>query len=316
MGYTAALHARTNISQWYIKSVMPGPTAAARAGTLYVVATPIGNLDDITLRALRVLKAVSLVAAEDTRRTGNLLRHFDISTPVLSVHEHNERRRSASIVSRLASGQSVALVTDAGTPAVSDPGAQIVQAVRRAGFAVEPIPGPSAVLAALSAAGLSTEGFAFLGFPPSRSKARSLWLSQAVKEASKRAVVFFEAPHRLRETLAELSILGECHIFVCRELTKVHEELVWGTPAELDAHFDDPRGEFTLVIPQLETSQTTELPSDADIAVKFGQMTADGRGSSRRDVVRQLANELGMPVKAVYASLERYKLAERPIVND
>src|SRR5262245_31200788 len=148
---------------------MPGPTPPPRAGRLYVVATPIGNLEDITLRALKTLKAVSLVAAEDTRRTGILLRHYDISTPVLSVHEHNERQRSASLVGRLAAGESVALVTDAGTPAISDPGAQLVAAVREAGFTVEPIPGPSAVLAALSAAGLASEGFTFLGFPPYRA---------------------------------------------------------------------------------------------------------------------------------------------------
>ena len=144
-------------------------------GTLFVVATPIGNLEDITLRALRVLREVSLVAAEDTRRTGNLLRHYEIQTPLVSVHAHNERQRSALLVERLRAGDSVALVSDAGTPGISDPGAQVVRAVRDAGFRVEPIPGPSAVTAVLSASGLEFTQFAFAGFPPTRSKDRNIW---------------------------------------------------------------------------------------------------------------------------------------------
>src|SRR4029078_9835951 len=166
-------------------------------GVLSVVATPIGNLEDITLRAIKILKLVQLVAAEDTRRTGILLRHFDITTPILSVHEHNEKARVERIVARLAKGESVALVTDAGTPGISDPGAALVAAIREAGFTVEPIPGASAVAAAISASGISSPGFLFLGFPPIRSKDRKLWFGEAVSAASKRLVVFFEAPHRL-----------------------------------------------------------------------------------------------------------------------
>src|SRR5918993_5612201 len=173
-------------------------------GVLYVVATPIGNLDDITLRAIKVLKHVQLVAAEDTRRTGILLRHFNIETPILSVHEHNERARIERIVGRLAKGESVALVTDAGTPGISDPGAALVAAIRAAGFTVEPIPGANAVAAAISASGITSHGFTFLGFPPIRGKDRKEWFADLVADSEKRLVVFFEAPHKLLKTLEEL----------------------------------------------------------------------------------------------------------------
>src|SRR5829696_1442709 len=153
-------------------------------GILYVVATPIGNLDDITLRAIKVLKQVQLVAAEDTRRTGILLRHFGIETAILSVHAHNERARIDRIVSRLAKGESVALVTDAGTPGISDPGAELVAAIRAQGFTVEPIPGASAVVAAISASGITSHGFTFLGFPPIRGKARKHWFEEVALGAS------------------------------------------------------------------------------------------------------------------------------------
>jgi 16S rRNA (cytidine1402-2'-O)-methyltransferase len=309
MGYTAALHANTNISQWYIKSAMPGPTAATRGGTLYVVATPIGNLEDITLRALRILKSVSLVAAEDTRRTAILLRHYEIQAPLLSVHEHNEGFRVETLVARLAAGESVALVTDAGTPAVADPGAQLVAAVRRAGIRVEPIPGPSAVLAALSASGLSTEGFSFLGFPPSRPKARKQWFASLADEVAQRAVVLFESPHRLDSTLEALSILGEHQIMAWREVTKIHEEAKSGTPAELRRYFSRPKGEFTLVVPRVESTSTVgKEPSDDQIALEFGQITATGEYGSRREAVRRTADKLAMSVKAVYQSLERSKI--------
>jgi 16S rRNA (cytidine1402-2'-O)-methyltransferase len=292
-----------------LKSAMPGPTAAIRKGTLYVVATPIGNLEDITLRALKILKAVNLVAAEDTRRTAILLRHYDIGTPVLSVHEHNESRRAASLIPRLAAGESIALVTDAGTPAVSDPGAYLVAAAREAGIPIEPIPGPSAVLAALSASGLSSEGFVFAGFPPNRLNTRKRWLGEVIEESSRRTVVLFESPHRLATTLDELLILGERQIMVCRELTKLHEEIRFGTPADHAAHFSSPRGEFTIVIPKAETPPAdARVFSDGEVAEEFGQITAKWHPASRREAVKRLADKLGMPVKEVYASLERAKL--------
>src|SRR5687767_14055601 len=168
---------------------MPAPRASGSSrrtreskGVLYVVATPIGNLDDITLRAIKVLQQVQLVAAEDTRRTGILLRHFSIETPILSVHEHNERARISEIIGRLSRGESIGLVTDAGTPGISGPGTTLVAAVRQAGFSVEPIPGASAVVAAISASGVATNGFTFLGFLPIRSKDRNEWTAGVVRE--------------------------------------------------------------------------------------------------------------------------------------
>jgi 16S rRNA (cytidine1402-2'-O)-methyltransferase len=190
-------------------------------GVLYVVATPIGNLEDITLRALKVLKLVGLVAAEDTRRTGILLRHFGIDTRILSVHEHNEGSRVERVLGHLAKGESVALVTDAGTPGVSDPGAALVAAVRGAGFRVEPIPGASAVIAAISASGVASKGFTFLGFPPIRLKDRKQWFQELVSSSHGRAVVFFEAPHKIRRTLADLRILVKQPIIAAREITSV-----------------------------------------------------------------------------------------------
>ncbi len=278
-------------------------------GTLYVVATPIGHLEDITLRALRILKTVQLVAAEDTRRTGNLLRHYDIHTPILSVHEHNEGGRVARLLGRLAVGDSIALVTDAGTPGVSDPGATLVAAVRDAGYRVEPIPGPSAVVTAISAAGMKSEGFCFHSFAPIKSKDRKLWFQALVEGSRDRAAVFFEAPHRLRRTLEELNVLVKCQIMVGRELTKIHEEFVFGTPEELLAKFSAPQGEFTLVIPP--GSKDTELPTaatDDDIAQLFGQLTENCAGESKRDTARLVAERLGLTTKVIYDALERVKI--------
>ena len=281
------------------------------AGTLYVVATPIGNLEDITLRALKVLKSVQLVAAEDTRRTGILLRHFDIGVSILSVHEHNEQKRVDKIVGRLAKGESVALVTDAGTPAVSDPGSALVAAVRAGGYRIEPIPGASAVAAAISAAGINSNGFTFLGFPPVRGNDRSKWFASVTEATKARAVVFFEAPHKLRRTLEELSLYVSRPIFVARELTKLHEELIWGTPNDLLAKFDSPHGEFTLIVPPMEPGQTTrEMPSDSEIAAIVGHVTETQHTKSLRDAARLAGAQLGMSAKQVYAALERVKIGQ------
>jgi 16S rRNA (cytidine1402-2'-O)-methyltransferase len=281
------------------------------AGTLYVVATPIGNLEDITLRALKVLKSVQLVAAEDTRRTGILLRHFGIEVPIVSVHEHNERARVQKITGRLAKGESVALVTDAGTPGVSDPGSALVAAVRAENFRIEPIPGASAVAAAISAAGIDSHGFTFLGFAPVRGKDRKLWFSALVAASDERAAVFFEAPHKLRKTLEELVLLVERPIFVARELTKLHEELVWGSPKELLVKFDNPHGEFTLIIPPRDRSQEPiEPPDDSEIADLVGQITEREQPKSLREAARLAGERLGMSARDVYAALERVKIGQ------
>jgi len=277
-------------------------------GVLYVVATPIGNLDDITLRALKTLKAVALVAAEDTRRTGILLRHFGVETAILSVHEHNEHNRISRVTSHLAKGESVALVTDAGTPGISDPGAVLVAAVRKEGFRVEPIPGASAVAAAISASGISSHGYAFLGFPPIRAKDRMAWLETLVNTSKNRLVVFFEAPHKVKKTLEELSILVKRPIIIGREITKLHEEFVEGLPGDLLARFESPQGEFTILIPPADASENAAAPVlDEDVVVLFGQITDSGEGSSKREVARLVGERLGMTAKQVYDIMERNK---------
>ena len=278
-------------------------------GTLYVVATPIGNLEDITLRALKILRMVELVAAEDTRRTGNLLRHFGIDVPVVSVHEHNEQARVQKIAGRLAKRESVALVTDAGTPGVSDPGSALVAAIRDAGFRIEPIPGASAVAAAISAAGISSEGFTFLGFPPIRSKDRKRWFSALTEAARDRAVVFFEAPHKLRKTLGELSELVDRPIFLARELTKIHEELLWASPNDLLMRFENPHGEFTLIVPPgSATPAHHEMPSDLEIAQLVGRITEAEQPRTLKEASRLAGERLGLSTKQVYAAVERTKI--------
>ena len=218
-------------------------------GILYVVATPIGNLEDLTLRALRVLKEAELIACEDTRRTRTLLARYAISTPVTSYFEHNKLRKGEMLLRLLREGRSVALVTDAGTPGISDPGFLLVKEARAAGIRVVPIPGPSAVAAALSAAGIPADRFVFEGFLPAKP-GRRLARLKALRDLET-TVVLYEAPHRLLKTLGAIhELFGEVPLVVARELTKQFEEVRVGTPSEHLAHFGDRaiKGEFTLVI--------------------------------------------------------------------
>lgn len=280
-------------------------------GVLYVVATPIGNLEDITLRALKILKQVQLVAAEDTRRTAILLRHYGIETSIVSVHEHNERARIDLIAGRLAKGESVALVTDAGTPGISDPGATLVAAVRTAGFRIEPIPGASAIVAAISVSGESSQGFTFLGFPPIRSKDRNLWFTGLQSASADRSVVFFEAPHRIRKSLEELGNYVKRPIIIGREITKLHEEFVRGYPGELAARFSEAHGEFTVVVPPMDPAETpVHLPSEDEVMVLFSQITESGQFTSKRQVAKEVGERLKMSAKQVYEIVERHKLVD------
>ena len=218
-----------------------------RPGTLYVVATPIGNLEDVTYRAVRVLGGVDLIAAEDTRRAARLLARYEVATPRTSLHEHNETRKAPQLLARLERGATIALVSDAGTPLVSDPGARLVRAARDRGLRVEAVPGPSAVLAALVSSGLAAEAFTFAGFPPFRSRARTRWFAALAREP--RPFVFFEAPHRIEASLGDLqAAAGDRTIAVCRELTKLHEESLVGPVADVRARLGRPRGEFTVVV--------------------------------------------------------------------
>ena len=216
-------------------------------GTLFVVATPIGNLEDVTLRALRVLREVTLIAAEDTRRTARLLQHYSISTSTTSLHEHNEQARTPVLIDRLLAGDSIAIVSDAGTPVISDPGSRLVAEAHRQSIRVEPIPGPSAVVAAVSATGFTGDGFLFGGFPPFRSNARKKWLREFGDV--KRPVVIFEAPHRILTTLEDIAaVLGDREVAIGRELTKKHENLAVRPINEWLRTPPAERGEFTLVI--------------------------------------------------------------------
>jgi 16S rRNA (cytidine1402-2'-O)-methyltransferase len=276
-------------------------------GTLFVVATPIGNLEDITVRALRVLREVALIAAEDTRRTAHLLARHAIATPTTSLHAHNEHRKTASLVERLRSGDSIALVSDAGTPTISDPGSELVAAAVAAGIRVEPIPGPSAILAALTASGLPYNSFAFLGFPPTKSRERKAWFDRLIHIGG--TVVFFEAPHRIARTLNELRALaGNCPIVLGRELTKAHEELVRGPIEQLLARLPAEKGEFTVVVDigQMTDNNAVPAPLDDVLARQFGELTINER-QSRRRAIADLARRHRLSANEVYEAIERAK---------
>ena len=274
------------------------------AGTLFVVATPIGNLEDITFRAVRVLREVAVVAAEDTRRTGLMLHHFGISVPLISLHEHNEGQRAEMLIGRLNRGESMALVSDAGTPAISDPGAKLVGAAVAAGIRVEPVPGASAVMAALSAAGVEGEGFTFLAFPPVKSKDRKTWFDRYVAARALGPVVFFEAPHRVLRTLEELAVLSNDQLIVFRELTKLHETVYRGTAAEILRGLAVVAGEFTLVAPQIvEDLSARDRPSDDQVVAMFGQITDKKSRAAARDV----ADATGLSANEVYEIVRRAK---------
>ena len=275
-------------------------------GTLYVVATPIGNLEDVTLRALRVMREVSVIAAEDTRRTARLLQHYSISTRTTSLHEHNERAKTPSLIARLVGGESVALVYDAGTPVVSDPGTHLVAAAHAAGIRVEPVPGPNAALAVLSASGIASSGFTFLGFPPNRSKARLEWLARLAEGSN--ALILYEAPHRIRATLKDmLAVLGDRVVALGREVTKMHETLVVCHISEHLSALKEERGEFTLVVSgAADTSSPIDTPAPEVIAAEFGHMTDSG-SLGRREAIRRLADKYRIPARQVFDLLERAK---------
>lgn len=228
---------------------MTFPSSNPIKGTLYIVSTPIGNREDITLRALRILKEADLIAAEDTRHTGLLLRHFGIQTPLTSYFEGNESRKKEFILSKLRQGERVALVSDAGTPGISDPGFRLIQTAAENRIAVVPVPGPSAVIAALSVSGLPTDAFLFKGFLPHKSKKREDWLKQL--EDVRETLIFYESPHRLSETLNDIfEILGDREMVLTRELTKIYEEVLRGKVSEIQTQIGDRKlkGEITLVI--------------------------------------------------------------------
>jgi 16S rRNA (cytidine1402-2'-O)-methyltransferase len=267
--------------------------------TLFVVATPLGNLGDLSHRAEETLRQVPVVAAEDTRRVRGLLTHLDAHPKVLSFHAHSPERRLDLVLEILSEGHDVALVSDAGTPGVSDPGAHLVQAVRAAGFDVVPIPGPSAISTALSASGLPADRFLFLGFLPRKGSARARLL-QSVAD-SEWTVVLYEAPPRLTELLADLAAVagGDRPAMVARELTKLHEEFRLGTLADLASYYgeSEPRGEITVIVAGRGEPASPETPV-AEILGRASQLLSDGL--TRKAVVQRLVADLGVPRNEAY----------------
>jgi 16S rRNA (cytidine1402-2'-O)-methyltransferase len=275
------------------------------AGTLYIVATPIGNLEDITQRALLVLREVALVACEDTRRTRGLLNHFGIKTKTISYHEHNEHERADQLCKLLESGKDVALVSDAGTPLISDPGFRIVNVAAARGVRVIPIPGPSAFVAALSASGLPSDQFFFVGFLPARANARKVKLEEL--RGIPATLVFYEAPHRIAKTLKDsLDILGNRNAAVARELTKIHEEFARGNLSELAQRFSDnapTRGEIVLIISGPAAGQSPDLnegiePSSGSLIERVSELEREGLDS--KAALKKAARELGIKRAEAY----------------
>lgn len=274
-------------------------------GTLYLVATPIGNLADITHRALDVLTNVAVIACEDTRHTRKLLQHYGISTKTISYHEHNEQERARQLIQTLREGKDVAVVSDAGTPSISDPGYRLVRAAIDNDLAVVPVPGPSALISALIAAGLPTDEFFFGGFLPARSNARRTRLTDLRSVPG--TLVFYEAPHRLADTLKDAyEILGEREAVVARELTKLHEEFKRGRLSGLAEHYsnEEPRGEIVLLIDRtvLETADTKDVQNISSLVDQF-----ERDGLDHRAALKKAARELKLSRAEAYRRL----LAER-----
>ncbi|EQD65602.1 tetrapyrrole methylase family protein [mine drainage metagenome] len=272
---------------------------ATASGTLWVVATPIGNLDDLSARARSVLGSVAAIAAEDTRHTRHLLQHFGLATPLLALHEHNEAGVVAALLARLAAGEDLALVSDAGTPLISDPGFRLVRAARAAGLRVAPVPGPAALIAALSVAGLPSERFVFEGFLPAKAGARRQHLATLVGEA--RTLVFYEAPHRLEATLADLAAAfgSERPAALARELTKLHETVIDATLGDLMARVaadaDQRRGEIVLIVGGNDAQAAQALAEGRRLYALLRGELAPARAA------RIAAEFTGAPRRALYA---------------
>jgi 16S rRNA (cytidine1402-2'-O)-methyltransferase len=274
---------------------------------LYLVATPIGNLEDITLRALRVLKSVDRIACEDTRQTQKLLNHFDISTPTISYHEHNERARAVELIALLQQGGSVAVVSDAGTPAFSDPGLELVRAALGAGVRVIPIPGANAALSALVASGLDTDRFLYVGFLAAKPGARRTELETLAAGMSGLTLLVYEAPHRILETLADVEAVwgNSVRVVVARELTKLHEEFLRGTAGEVRVALsarERIRGEIVLLIEAAPSAQPVKL--GGSIVQQVSQLM-EAEGLEEKDALKRVARERGVSKSDVYRELQR-----------
>jgi 16S rRNA (cytidine1402-2'-O)-methyltransferase len=275
------------------------------SGTLYIVATPIGNLEDITLRALRILKECNLIACEDTRHTRKLLTHYQISKPTISYHAHNERDRSAELIRKIEAGLSIALVSDAGTPLISDPGFHLVQEAVARDITVVPVPGPSALIAALSASGLPTDEFLFAGFLPARVAARTARLKQFA--SIKSTLVFYEAPHRIKQTIEDARrIFGDRECVIARELTKLHEGFLRGSLLEIEIPDDQTRGEIVLLIGPSLSAEQPEQAAAHSICEQIQEIIRV-EGVNEKDALKRAARARGISKSAAY----RLMLEER-----
>ena len=278
---------------------------------LYLVATPIGNLGDITLRALDILRQCDRIACEDTRQTQKLLNHYEIKTPTISCHEHNERERAAEFVEAIKGGSAIAVVSDAGMPGISDPGTHLAAAAIAAGLPVIPIPGANAALSALIASGLPTDSFTFIGFLPEKAGARRTRLEDLAAEPRQSAhtLIFYEAPHRILETLADIeSVWGPAlHVVLARELTKLHEEFLRGAVADLRkdlAARDRIRGEFVLLVEAGARSATALVQNEENISTRIARLQSES-GIDEKEALKRLARELGQSKSEVYRELQR-----------
>jgi 16S rRNA (cytidine1402-2'-O)-methyltransferase len=286
---------------------------------LYLVATPIGNLGDITLRALDVLRRVDRIACEDTRQTQKLLNHFEITTPTVSCHQHNEHQRASELIEALKAGGRIAVVSDAGMPGISDPGSWLTAEAIAAGVPVIPIPGANAALSALVASGLSTDEFHFIGFLPEKAGARRTRLEELAAEIQRneavRTLVFYEAPHRILETLADMEAIfgSELRVVVARELTKIHEEFLRGTVADARRELagrDRIRGEITLLVEARPLTQNESSGAPMKIADRVARLQAE-TGVDEKEALKRLARELGLSKSEVYRELQRERARRR-----
>ncbi|WP_371381650.1 16S rRNA (cytidine(1402)-2'-O)-methyltransferase [Sporomusa aerivorans] len=275
-------------------------------GTLYLCPTPLGNLEDMSFRAVRVLKEAAAIAAEDTRHTLKLLNHFDVHAPLISYHEHNKAARGPEIMERLLKGETIALVSDAGMPGISDPGVDLVRLALAHNVPVVPLPGPNAALTALIASGLDTTMFTFIGFLPKTNKHRRELLAKLAGHPY--TMIFYEAPHRLKNTLSELAAaLGDRQAVAARELTKKFEEFIHGTLVSLSSHFDEtpPRGEFTLVVGG--KTDEAKLAEEPEVVTGIAMVAAVKhlmqQGINKKDAIREVASQKGLPKRQVYQAV-------------
>jgi len=282
-----------------------------KVGTLYIVGTPIGNLEDITYRAVRILSEVDVVAAEDTRHTGMLLKHLQISTQLMSCHEHNEKAKVDQLAKILESGRDVALVSDAGMPVISDPGQTVVAELAKRGFVISVIPGPSAGISAFAVSGIISEGFVFQGFLPRKKRERIAELDRLQLE--KRAVILYEAPHRIKQTLGEMAAkMPQRKLCIARELTKKFEEILRGTVEEIEAHFmvKEPRGEFVLVLAgtnediAAQSAECISLEDDGCLELLHDEIELMvEQDMQRSEAIKQVAVKYGVPRRDLYQRL-------------